>query len=51
MGNNHVFRNSKYTFIEQLKIDSTSEKKVLGVYINPTEFPTSGLLVVSSKCI
>jgi hypothetical protein len=50
MGNNHVFRNSKNTFIEQLKIDSNSEKKVLGIYLNPTEFPTSGLIIVSNRC-
>jgi hypothetical protein len=50
MGNNHVFRNSKNTFIEQLKIDSNSEKKVLGIYLNPKEFPTSGLIIVSNRC-
>ena len=50
MGNNHVFRDSKNTFIEQLKIDSSSEKKVLGIFINPKEFPRSGLIIVSARC-
>jgi hypothetical protein len=50
MGNNHIFRNSKYTFIEQLKIDPRGELKILGIYLNPAEFPQSGLIIVTNKC-
>lgn len=50
MGNSNVFKNSKSTFIEQLKVDSRSEMKVIGIYINPTEFPNSGLIIVTNKC-
>jgi len=50
MGNNSVIKNSKTTFIEQLKIDQRSECKVLGIYINPREFPHSGLIIISNKC-
>ena len=49
MGNNQVFTSSKNTFIEQLKIDSNSEKKILGIYLNPAEFPNSGLIIVSNR--
>ena len=49
MGNNTVIKNSKNIFIEQLKIDSRSEYKVLGIYINPHEFPQSGLIIISNK--
>lgn len=49
MGNNTVIKNSKNTFIEQLKIDYRSENKVLGIYINPHEFPQSGLIIISNK--
>ncbi len=51
MGNTNVFRNNSSNFVEQLKIDLKSQTKILGVYINPNEFPTSGLIVVSSKSI
>jgi hypothetical protein len=51
MGNYSVLSNSKYTFIEQLKLDSRSVVKVLGIYINPNEFPKSGLIIVSNKGI
>jgi len=47
MGNNQIFKNSKYTFIEQLKIDSRSELKILGIYLNPKEFPCAGLIIVT----
>ena len=51
MGNTNVFRNNSSNFIEQLKIDLKSQTKILGIYINPNEFPTSGLIVVSSISI
>lgn len=50
MGNYSVIRNSKQTFIEQLKIDSKSENKIIGIFLNPTEFPKSGLIIISTKC-
>lgn len=49
MGNNLVFHNTKSTFVEQLKIDSNSEKKILAIYLNPHEFPNSGLLIITNK--
>jgi hypothetical protein len=49
MGNNSVIKNSKNTFVEQIKVDSRSESKILGCYINPIEFPNSGLIVVSNR--
>jgi hypothetical protein len=49
MGNNHIFHNSKSTFLEQLKIDTNSEKKILAIYLNPIEFPKSGLLIVANR--
>jgi hypothetical protein len=49
MGNNHIFHNSKSTFLEQLKIDTNSEKKVLAIYLNPLEFPKSGLIIVTNR--
>ena len=49
MGNNTVIKNSKNIFIEQLKIDHRSEYKVLGIYINPHEFPQSGLIIIANK--
>ena len=51
MGNNFVFRNHSYNFIEQIKIDTKSQTKILDVYINPNEFPTSGLIIVSERQI
>jgi hypothetical protein len=48
MGNN-VIHNSRSIFIEQLKIDNRSENKILGTFINPGEFPASGLIIVSNK--
>jgi hypothetical protein len=50
MGNSSVFNTNKNTFVEQLKIHSNNELNVLGTYLNPAEFPTSGLLIVSNKC-
>lgn len=49
MGNNTVIKNSQNIFIEQLKIDSRSEYKILGIYMNPHEFPQSGLIIISNK--
>ena len=51
MGNTFVFRNHSSNFVEQLKIDLKSQVVVLGIYINPNEFPTSGLIVVSEKAV
>ena len=51
MGNTFVFRNSSSNFVEQLKIDSKGNVKVIGIYINPNEFPTGGLIVVSERQI
>lgn len=51
MGNYSVIKNSKHTFIEQLKIDGRNEANVLGVFLNPNEFPKSGLIVISDKSI
>lgn len=49
MGNSNVYSSSKSTFIEQVKVDSSSEQRIIGVYINPSEFPNAGLLVVTNK--
>lgn len=51
MGNTFVFRNHSSNFVEQLKIDSKSQLAILGIYINPNEFPTSGLIIVSERSI
>ena len=38
-------------FIEQIKVDTSGKSKILGIYINPNEFPKSGLIVASSQNI
>ena len=43
-----MFINDNRNFIEQIKVD-TSE--ILGIFINPSEFPKSGLIVVSKKSV
>jgi hypothetical protein len=30
-------------------VDSRGEEKIMGIYINPSEFPNAGLLVVTNK--
>jgi hypothetical protein len=47
MGNSSV--TGKYTFIEQLKVDNRSSSKVIGIYINPNEFPNGGFIVATNK--
>jgi hypothetical protein len=47
MGNSSIV--GKYTFVEQLKIDSRSQSKIIGIYVNPSEFPNGGLLIVTNK--
>ena len=46
-----MFRNDNRNFIEQIKVDTSGKSKILGIYINPNEFPKSGLIVASSQCI
>ena len=46
-----MFRNDNRNFIEQIKVDTSGKSKILGIYINPNEFPKSGLIVTSSQCI
>ena len=43
-----MFRNDNRNFIEQIKVDTSG---ILGIFINPSEFPKSGLIVVSTKAI
>ena len=50
MGNVNMFRNDNRNFIEQIKVDTSGKSKILGIYINPNEFPKSGLIVVSFQC-
>jgi hypothetical protein len=49
MGNSNIL--GKYTFIDQLKVDSRSQSKVIGIYINPSEFPNGGLIIITNKSI
>lgn len=51
MGNTSVISNSSNTFVEQIKIDEKSSQKIIGIYLNPREFPFSGLITVTNKCI
>jgi|LauGreDrversion4_2_1035121.scaffolds.fasta_scaffold3768257_1 hypothetical protein len=51
MGNTSVISHSGNTFVEQIKIDEKSSQKVTGIFINPREFPYSGLIAVTNKCI
>ena len=51
MGNTSVISQSGNTFVEQIKVDQKSSQKVLGIFLNPREFPLSGLIVVTNKCI
>jgi len=46
-----MFRNDNRNFIEQIKVDTSGKSKILGIFINPNEFPKSGLIVASSHCI
>ncbi len=46
-----MFRNDNRNFIEQIKVDTSGKSKILGIFINPNEFPKSGLIVASSQCI
>ena len=46
-----MFRNDNRNFIEQIKVDTSGKSKILGIYINPNEFPKSGLIVASSQYI
>ena len=50
MGNTSVISHSGNTFVEQIKVDGKSSQKILGVFLNPREFPLSGLIVVTNKC-
>lgn len=51
MGNNNFlsYSSNNKNFIDQLKVDAYKNIKIVGTYINPTEFTKSGLLVVSQK--
>ena len=46
-----MFRSDDRNFIEQIKVDTSGKSKILGIYINPNEFPKSGLIVASSQYI
>jgi hypothetical protein len=46
MGNVNMFKSDGRNFIEQIKVDTS---KIMGIYINPNEFPKSGLIIVSTK--
>ena len=46
-----MFRNDNRNFIEQIKVDTSGKSKILGIYINPNEFPKSGLIVASTQCV
>ena len=39
MGNVNMFRNDNRNFIEQIKVDTSGKSKILGIFINPNEFP------------
>ena len=41
-----MFKSDGRNFIEQIKVDTS---KIMGIYINPNEFPKSGLIIVSTK--
>ena len=41
-----MFKGDGRNFIEQIKVDTS---KIMGIYINPNEFPKSGLIIVSTK--
>jgi len=53
MGNNNIlsYSSNNKNFIDQLKVDASKKTKVVGIYINPTEFTKSGLIVISQKSI
>ena len=53
MGNVNMFGKDARSrnFIEQIKVDTSGKSKILGIYINPNEFPKSGLIVASSQNI
>ena len=51
MGNSILFRNEKSNFVEQIKADKKGQLEILGIYINPNEFPTGGLIVITQKSI
>ena len=46
-----MFHNDNRNFIEQIKVDTSGKSKILGIYINPNEFPKSGLIVASTQSI
>ena len=51
MGNTSVISYSGNTFVEQIKVDLKSSQKLMGIFLNPREFPYSGLIAVTNKCI
>ena len=53
MGNVNMFGKDARSrnFIEQIKVDTSGKSKILGIYINPNEFPKSGLIVASTQTI
>ena len=51
MGNSILFRNEKSNFVEQIKADKKGKLEILGIYINPNEFPTGGLIVITQQSI
>jgi len=53
MGNNNILNYSSNSnkFIDQLNVDSNKNTKIVGIYINPSEFIKSGLIVISQKGI
>ncbi len=51
MGNNNILSSlsNNKNFIDQIKVDAYKSTKVVGIYINPSEFTKSGLIVISQK--
>ena len=53
MGNQSILSlsmNNK-NFVDQIKLDEYKTMKIIGIYINPSEFTKSGLIVVTAKGI
>ncbi len=51
MGNNNILSSSSNNnnFIDQIKVDGYNNTKIVGTYINPSEFTKSGLIIISQK--
>lgn len=53
MGNQSILSlsmNNK-NFVDQIKLEEYKTIKIIGVYLNPSEFTKSGLIVVTPKGI